>query len=158
MESPRHPTACCSGYDVIRDANPAAGRHSRTTAQAVETYHRPVDRFPDRFNSEAFAADEPVELRAHSQEVGTGTFLPEGLFARLRALGIAYDLHILADLITPYEAVELNRPQVESLLAEIEFVAAVVNDPIVIEAVTLIQPVLAAAARAGGGLIIDWDI
>ena len=117
-----------------------------------------MERFADRLDPATFASDEPVEFRTSSQAVGTGTFLPEGVLARVRSLGVAYDLHVLENLITPYEAVELEWPQAESLLAEIEFLAEVVNDPVVSDAVTSISLVVAAAARGRETLVVDWDI
>jgi hypothetical protein len=116
-----------------------------------------VDRFADRFDPAQFADDEPVIVRVggHTRhEVSVA----EGIFSRLRALATAYNLHVLRDVVTPYSEVTLVPAQAEGALDELEFLAEVVRDPIVVENVAILQRLFAEAARTNASLTVDWDI
>ena len=116
-----------------------------------------MDRIADRFDPTRFADDQPVVVTVvggTSDEVS----VPDGIFGRLHALAKAYDLHVLRDVVTPYAEVTLVSAQAEGALAELEFLAGIVRDPIVIENVAILQRVFAEATRTNASLTVDWDI
>lgn len=116
-----------------------------------------VDRFADRFDPAQFAGDEPVIVRVGGR-APSEVSVAEGIFGRLCSLAAAYNLHVLRDVVRPYSEVTLVPAQAEDALAELEFLAEVVRDPIVVENVVALQRVFAEAARTKASLTIDWDI
>lgn len=117
-----------------------------------------MHRYPDRFESARFENDEPIELRAVSEPIGSGQMVPEGIFARLVLAGRAYDLHVLGSVLTWGQVCTINSLQCESLLDELAFVAELLNDPLVAGAVAEIEGTVARCARSGRELTIDMDI
>ncbi len=99
---------------------------------------------------------EPVQLRL-GEEATDGVDVREVAFGRLQALGHAYGLHILSDVVEPYELVVLDPLQSESLLDELAFLVSIVDDNVVRAAAALIQPVAEASARRRIPLVVDWD-
>lgn len=71
------------------------------------------------------------------------TWIPERLWERILDLGRAYRLHVLG-LLEGQERFELNPPQIESLLDELQFLASRVNDDLVLGH---LEELRAAAAR-----------
>lgn len=82
----------------------------------------------DRFNSSTYSDDPPVGIVVVDDSTERWVaWIPERLWERTLALGAAYRLHVL-NLLQDHERLELNQPQVESLLDELQFLGAVVKD------------------------------
>jgi hypothetical protein len=101
----------------------------------------PRGRYKDRFDASAYADDEPVGVFVHADDPDA-VWVPERLFWRLVFVGRAYSLHLLP-LLGGHESVTLNRAQVENLLDEVAFVAALLSaDPLVAEQATRLDQYL----------------
>jgi hypothetical protein len=116
-----------------------------------------MDRFADRFDAALYADDEPVVVSVATPS-GDTVAIGDAAFRRLHLLAVAYGLHVLSDIVTPYEKVRLAAAQADGLLAELEFLAETVRDPIVVDAVSALQPVVTGAIRANATLTVGWDI
>jgi hypothetical protein len=92
---------------------------------------------------------------AHDERVGAGTsddysgwvYVPDRLFDRMQHLARAYDLHILPGL-HPYHRNELNHERTASLIDELEFLAGIVSDGALIEAIVVLRDAASVALRS----------
>src|SRR5690606_31654826 len=98
---------------------------------------------------EAHANDEQVRVLHADREV----WLSERLLRRLVLIGAAYELHLLPLL---GEDASLNAVQADALLAELEFVGALVADPALASALNDFAPLVSACRASKGELRIDW--
>jgi hypothetical protein len=101
----------------------------------------PTDRFADRLRADTYAGDEGVQL--DFGDVSAAVFVPERLFARAQCMARAYELHLLPT-IDIYSQTRLNRPQCETLLDEIDFIAMVSNDELMHEHLGHLQRLVSA--------------
>jgi hypothetical protein len=101
----------------------------------------PTERFADRFLADTYARDEPVQLDCG--DVISAVAVPERLFARAQCMARAYELHVLPT-IDIYTRTRLNRPQCEALLDEINFIAMVSNDELLLEHLGRVQRLVSA--------------
>lgn len=117
-----------------------------------------MDRFADRFDSQLYATEEPVGIGLASEHRDDWLYVPEPVFVRLLHLGAAYRLHQLETLLNrPYVEVELNGTQCAGLLDELGFIAAVINDPLLVPVLSDLQTRVVACAQSPDGLlVIDW--
>jgi len=104
----------------------------------------PTDRFADRFLVDTYARDEVVQL--DYGDPTSAVAVPERLFARAQCIARAYDLHLLPT-IDIYSRTRLNRPQCETLLDEIDFIAMVSNDQLLREHLGRVQSLVSACIR-----------
>lgn len=86
------------------------------------------ERYADRFDSATYEDDPPVGVAL----VNDGTeewvaWIPERMWERILALGLAYGLHVLT-LLRGRERTELNHPQTQSFLDELQLIGATVED------------------------------
>lgn len=56
--------------------------------------------------------------------------IPESIFSRMVCIGKAYRLHYLSSF-SLYENYELNSPQIQSMIEELEFILVIVNDSLI---------------------------
>jgi hypothetical protein len=98
-----------------------------------------MSRYSDRLQASTYAEDEPygIALAAPDETPDWDgdapddvIWLPERVVRRLAAVGDAYELHILP-LLAGSAVVRLNHLQAATLLDEIVFLVAVMNDPVV---------------------------
>lgn len=91
------------------------------------------DDLRDRLQAETYADDEPVHVFRPDQYGPNedGAWIPERIWHRLRALGSAYELHLLPLLDGTTDPVFLNPAQAEQFLDELRFVGELVDDPLV---------------------------
>jgi hypothetical protein len=104
----------------------------------------PTDRFADRFLADTYARDEVVQL-----DYGDSTcavVMPERLFARAQCIARDYELHLLP-IIDIYSRTRLNRPQCDTLLDEINFIATVSTDDLLREYLGRVQSLVSACVR-----------
>lgn len=108
----------------------------------------PGRRYDVRFDASEYAEDEPVGVFAHPDDPDA-VWVPERLFWRLVFVARGYSLHTLPLLGGP-EPVVLNALQVESLLDEVAFVAALLDDdPLVVDLATRLNAYLRRVLAAG---------
>ena len=106
-----------------------------------------TSRFADRLRFETYAADPQIHfgIAASGRAPDAWLSLPERLIARLTNLGTAYELHHV-QMIDIYDDTTLKSQQCEKLYLEISFLAGVVNDPALAQALEalarLIKPAL----------------
>src|SRR4051812_9820216 len=94
-----------------------------------------------------YLEDEPVRLGV----AGSGApewllEVPVTLFARMTIVGTAYQLPVVGAIDARGET-RLDRPRCEALIAELEFVLSLLDDPLMHAVVERIQDVVAEAAR-----------
>ena len=95
------------------------------------------DRFADRLDPAPYAQDEPVGAGT-SEDYSGWVYVSDRLFDRMQHLARGYDLHILRGL-HPYDRNELDHDRTASLIDELEFLAEVVNDRALLEAITVLR-------------------
>jgi hypothetical protein len=103
------------------------------------------DRFGDRLDPATYAQDEPVGAGT-SPDFSGWVYVSDRLFARMQHLARAYDLHVLPGL-HPYDRNELDHDRTASLIDELEFLTEVVNDPVLLEAITVLRNAASLATR-----------
>lgn len=108
-------------------------------------------RFADRLESGTYG-DDPL-VGWFSADPPAEAWVPERLVERLRLLGAAYELHLLP-LLPGGEPIGLRGSQVTNLIEEIDWVAALADDPALRQVALDLRPVL-SAARSGDGLWIE---
>jgi hypothetical protein len=117
-----------------------------------------VNRYADRLDPQTYSHEEPVALGMASEAPDTWLFVPETVFARLLALGRAYQLHLLGQVLRESQEARLNPLQCAELLDEIAFVAALVSDPVLAAWLPRVEARIAACARSRTGeLILDLE-
>ena len=115
------------------------------------------ERFADRFDPDVSSDDPPVGVGVLTDSTEEWVaWIPERIWERVLGLARAYRLHILG-LFEGEERFELNPPQIESLLDEVQFLAAIVGDDLLRNH---LEAVRSAAARVIGdpvlvGLVIE---
>jgi hypothetical protein len=103
------------------------------------------DRFADRLRADTYARDEVVQL--DYGDPTSAVAMPERLFGRAQSVARAYELHLLPT-IDIYSRTRLNRPQCETLLDEINFIAMVSNDELLREHLGRLQRLVSACVAA----------
>ncbi|MEI6404034.1 MAG: hypothetical protein WCP59_17810 [Actinomycetota bacterium] len=88
------------------------------------------DRFADRLDAGTYTDDPVVGVYSEDPGEASSLWVPERLFDRLVLLARAYGLHTLP-LLGESEPVRLNGPMIASLVDELDFVRARVDDPLV---------------------------
>jgi hypothetical protein len=104
-----------------------------------------TDRFADRFLPDTYARDEGVQL--DYGDPTSAVAVPERLFARAQCLARAYELHLLPT-IDIHSRTRLSRAQCETLLDEINFIAMVSNDELLLEQLRRVQMLASACVAA----------
>jgi hypothetical protein len=85
------------------------------------------DRFDDRLRPETYADDPLVGVYGRDPADDSGVWVPERLFDRLTSVATAYGLHTLP-LLGGSDPVALDRPQIEALVEELDFVRRRLDD------------------------------
>lgn len=86
------------------------------------------ERYIDRFDPNQYEDDPPVGVGVQTPSTEEWVaWIPDRIWDRILALGRAYRLHIL-QLLDGEERFELSPPQIDSLLDELQFLAATVQD------------------------------
>lgn len=88
------------------------------------------DRFADRLDAATYSDDPVVGVYSEDPGEASSLWVPERLFERLVLLARAYGLHTLP-LLGGSEPVHLTGPMIGSLVDELDFVRARVDDPLV---------------------------
>lgn len=90
-------------------------------------------RYGDRLDATRYRHDEPIAAGpvAAKPKYEGWVSIPERLFARMQHLAKAYELHVLPG-IEPYGDNVLNRERAGTLVEELEFLATVVNDSLLL--------------------------
>lgn len=105
------------------------------------------ERYTDRFESSTYEDDPPVGIAvANPSTEEWVAWIPDRLWDRILSLARGYRLHVLG-LVEGQERIELEQPHVESLLEELQLLAAVARDDLV---VGYLEKIRAAAARVIG--------
>ena len=107
------------------------------------------DRFADRLRSGRYENDPLVGVFGYDHSTPAEASVPERVWRRLHALGVAYELHYLTLCVGETEPLIFNPPQASGLLDELGFVAKLVNDPLLMKHLDAITTVVAASARGG---------
>lgn len=91
--------------------------------------------FNDRFADARYVEDQPVHVFRADRHAGQGSgdeaWIPERLWSRIRLVGAAYELRLLPLLDGTVDPIFINAVQSAELARELDFVTAVLNDPIV---------------------------
>ena len=100
-------------------------------------------------DAERYKHDEPVAagLLAAKPKYEGWVSIPERLFVRMKYLADAYELHVLPGLETYAENV-LNRERAETLIEELEFLATVVNDPLLLPHIAALRDAALQCTRS----------
>lgn len=104
-------------------------------------------KFANRLQSDTYQNDSKVHFGiARSQKAPESwVAVPERVVARLTSLGMAYELHHV-QMIDIYDDTTFKSQQCEKLYSELAFLAGVIKDPVVGEALNkiagLIKPAL----------------
>src|SRR5262249_15540006 len=115
----------------------APRRRARGLARALGR-QKLMASFSDRFESATYDSDEPYGVACvlpgtdFASTIGlteSCAWIPERVFARLLALGKAYDLHSLCLLSNP-AVNRLTHVQASSLVAELNFLLSFIGDPV----------------------------
>lgn len=100
----------------------------------------------ERLKWELYRDDEPVGIGARGTEPDGWVYVPERLFARLVALGQAYELHLLP-VIEVYGETTLTSAQCATLGEELLFLRQVTNDEALHRVVEILIPLVELTAR-----------
>lgn len=137
----------------------AQQRVSAVLALTVRPYPRSVDapesRFDDRLVAATYADDEPIHV--FSPETQAEAWVPERVFARMQAVAVGYDLHVIPLLAE--EALRfLDGSQAVTFTDEVGFIAQVTNDPALHGHLAAMLAVAndGIYARAKCALAFDW--
>ena len=104
-------------------------------------------RYTDRFDAARYQYDEPVGVFTSADDA-QAVWVPERLFLRLADTARAYELHLLP-LLGGTEPIRLNTVQVQTLVDEFDFVAALLrDDPLVVEQVARLNRYLRRVAAS----------
>ena len=114
--------------------------------------------FGDRFEPSAHDHDNPDALWLDGTEPEAATTVPPFVFGRLTGIGSTYELHYLGSLAYDQQS-RLNPTQAEALLDEIDFVLALVNDPLLRSAIDPVRETVTACIRSSPprDLLIDLE-
>jgi hypothetical protein len=106
----------------------------------------------DRIDPQTYANDEPIHFWIQEDVAGArDVWIPERIWYRIVNVGRAYDLHLLPlSLPNENDHVFFNGQQSESLVDELEFVASILEDELVRDAIVKLQPFLTEARRHKG--------
>ena len=107
--------------------------------------------YADRFVQSTYDDDECVRfsVSTSSRSDRQTIDLPESLFARAQAIARAYDLHLLP-AIELYGETSLNKQQCATLLDELSFIRAVVNDNLLAEHLSRVLQALSTCTNCAG--------
>jgi hypothetical protein len=97
--------------------------------------------FTDRVVPATYRDEEPVGFGVAGTAPDTWVFIPESIARRLVKLGEAYALHQLPRIELSSE-VQFNSVQCQGLLGELQFIATVVDDQAVREALGSLAPLV----------------
>lgn len=106
------------------------------------------DRYADRLRSDRYKDDPLVGVFDYDNSTPVEAWVPERLWRRLHALGMAYELHYLMMCDGGSEPTMFNSTQAHGLLDELSFVSGIVNDPLLGEHLNAVTQVVAAGARS----------
>jgi len=117
------------------------------------------DAYADRFDPKTYESENPVVVALSSQPLAEGLAIPSSVFYRLVALGHAYNLHILGQVLSWNEEQKLNASQCETLLDEIDLIAGVLDDALLRNHLPGLRDLVERAARSQGReeLVLDLD-
>jgi hypothetical protein len=115
--------------------------------------------YSDRFLADTYGEDEPVLFSAFTDRnrERTSVSMPESLFSRAIALGVAYQLNLLATLDV-HSDTTLVKAQCATLLEEVLFIRTVVKDSLLQQHLGSLIPVLEKCVqteRPGAALLIE---
>ncbi len=117
-------------------------------------------RFADRLDASTYADDdETVGVFEGGPDDEDALWLSGRLFRRLTTVGAAYELHVLPQL-QDGDAVRLGRPQCQSLVDELQFVAERLDDPLAhrtVQTVVAFVNLRLRQPRWDGYITIDGD-
>lgn len=105
------------------------------------------DKFANRLQASTYQNDTKVHfgIARSQQSPDEWVAVPERVVARLTSMGMAYDLHHV-QMIDIYDDTTFKSQQCEKLYAEFEFLAGVIKDPVLGDALNkiaaLIKPAL----------------
>lgn len=105
-------------------------------------------RYADRFDRAMYADEEPVHLWLVESTDTRDAWIPEPLWHRLRMVAAAYDLHLLPVLDGSSDPVFLNATQCAALVDEIDFVAALVDDPLLMTELAAVRHLVTSTRGA----------
>lgn len=105
------------------------------------------DRFADRFDPTTYTDEEPVHLWLVESTDADEIWVPEVLWHRLRMVATGYQLHLLPVLDGSTDPVFLNAPQCDALIDEVDFVATLVDDALLMDVLSRVRR-LATGARS----------
>jgi hypothetical protein len=103
--------------------------------------------FADRFDPTTYEDAEPIGIGIESSPVDDWLFVPAPIFDRVLAIGAAYDLPTLGQLIARGQVTSLDATQCEGLLQELEWVGTLLADPLVVKVVRQISRLAAICTR-----------
>ena len=105
-----------------------------------------TSRFADRLDSTTYENDPEIHfgIAASGRTPEDWIALPERLIARLTNLGTAYELHHV-QMIDIYDDTTLRSQQCEKLYRELEFLAGIMKDPALEEALKVIAGLIKPA-------------
>ncbi|HEX9269226.1 MAG TPA: hypothetical protein VF998_05225 [Candidatus Limnocylindria bacterium] len=107
------------------------------------------ERYGDRLDAARYRDDEPVGAGLLAAKPGYEgwIWIPERLFTRMQLLAAAYELHVLPRL-DPLGDNVLDRERAGTLVDELEFLARVVEDPLLLEHLEALRDAALACTRS----------
>jgi hypothetical protein len=105
--------------------------------------------FADRLNSDSYADDPLVGVFAYDFTDPTEIWVPERLWARLVAIGAAYQLHYLPLLDGSPESRTLDATQANALVEELDFIRSLTVDPLLESTAAEVLALVVRASRSG---------
>jgi len=116
-----------------------------------------MDLYPDRFIAGTYEDEQPdaIWIDGHADE---GLAVPAFVFRRLLAIGAAYHLHYLGSVLEYDEETRLDAVQCRDLVREIEFIAEVVQDPLLKASVVPVLEVVARVSRRAPSAVLVVDL
>lgn len=104
------------------------------------------DRFADRLDAARYQSDEVVGIYGSTPDDPDALWLSERLVRRLALIASAYELHVLPRFIES-EPVQLNRQLCATLVDELEFIAARLDDELVTTTAEAVRDYATARVR-----------
>lgn len=108
-----------------------------------------ADRYADRLGPDRYRDDPFVGVFDYDHAAPAEAWVPERLWRRIHALGVAYELHHLTLTDGGSEPRLFNSTQAHALLDELEFVGRLVDERLLHEHLSAVVRVVVSSVRGG---------
>lgn len=107
------------------------------------------NRYADRLEPDRYVDDPLVQVLGYHYAKPAEAWVPERLWRRLHALGVAYELHYLMLADGGTEPRSFNSTQAQALLDELDFVRRLIDDSLLHEHLRAIVRVVVSSVTGG---------